>query len=192
MTATGTLPSAPYAASPDTRRVRAATSAAHLKEAFGGVPSLPAPGGPPGSYPSFPLHAQTSAKAETQTSSQRTCSTVGAPPPPHWVVRSSKCNPRTVSHEPAERPSRDPHDPRADNCRPRVLALNAAGSRLQLRPRGDRAGCGVGWGGRSPGARRVPHASHPAPWGSRAAARVFFSAREGSPGSSRRRPPPLP
>ena len=81
MTATGTLPSAPYAASPDTRRVRAATSAAHLKEAFGGVPSLPAPGGPPGSYPSFPLHAQTSAKAETQTSSQRTCSTVGAPPP---------------------------------------------------------------------------------------------------------------
>ena len=80
VTASGTLPPAPYGASPDTRRVRAATSAAHLKEVFGRVPSLPPPGGPPGSYPSFPLHAQTSAKAETQTSSQRTCSTVGAPP----------------------------------------------------------------------------------------------------------------
>ncbi|CAI9156561.1 unnamed protein product [Rangifer tarandus platyrhynchus] len=35
VTATGTLPSAPYRASPDTRPVRAASSAVHLKEALG-------------------------------------------------------------------------------------------------------------------------------------------------------------
>lgn len=48
VTATGTLPSAPYGASPDTRWVRAATSAAHLKEVLGGVPSLPPARGPTG------------------------------------------------------------------------------------------------------------------------------------------------
>lgn len=44
VTATGTLPSAPYGANPDTRWVRAATSAAHLKEVLGGALSTPARG----------------------------------------------------------------------------------------------------------------------------------------------------
>lgn len=155
-----------------------------------GCPLSPPPGGPPGSSPSFPLHAQTSAKAETQTSSPRTCSTVVASPrrpalgSPIPQVQPPDCVPRAYRAT----------SPRSTRPTRRQLPPPSPGPSTRL-ARGcsyDHARTGRGGGGRSPGARRVPRASHPAPGGSRVSARVFFSAGEGSPGSSRRRPPPLP
>lgn len=129
-----------------------------FRRCWGGVWSSSAPGRQPGRFLSLPLHAQTSAKAGTQTSSQCTSSTVRASAlmvVPMLYAQPLELSPAgaCISTLPAidtthPLPTAAPPHPRPELLRRTVSAVATATK---------------GWcGDHSPGARRAPRASHPA------------------------------